>query len=126
MQPKRATGEILAGRGVERAFIVVAVVTPSLRTRSVNQPWCCMPAPLTITVCGKGMSLRTLSVGGHRFPGRSGPEWLKGELPGDFGFDPFHLAKDPAALKWYQQAELQNGRCAPDRPQHPTGRAPHK
>lgn len=30
--------------------------------------------------------------------------------PVDFGFDPFKLGEDPAALKWYQQAELQNGR----------------
>eukprot|EP00208_Stichococcus_sp_RCC1054_P002337 CAMPEP_0206137864 /NCGR_PEP_ID=MMETSP1473-20131121/2899_1 /ASSEMBLY_ACC=CAM_ASM_001109 /TAXON_ID=1461547 /ORGANISM="Stichococcus sp, Strain RCC1054" /LENGTH=243 /DNA_ID=CAMNT_0053531121 /DNA_START=118 /DNA_END=849 /DNA_ORIENTATION=+ len=49
---------------------------------------------------------------GNWFPGKEGPEWLKGEMPGDFGFDPFQLGKDPAALKWYQQAELQNGRWA--------------
>ena len=32
--------------------------------------------------------------------------------PADFGFDPLSLGKDEAALKWYTQAELQNGRWA--------------
>ena len=30
----------------------------------------------------------------------------------DFGFDPLNLGKNEVALKWYQQAELQNGRWA--------------
>ena len=30
----------------------------------------------------------------------------------DYGFDPLNLGKNPEALKWYQQAELQNGRWA--------------
>jgi hypothetical protein len=38
-----------------------------------------------------------------------------GDLPGDFGFDPLKLGEDPEALKWYAQAELQNGRCGPSR-----------
>lgn len=33
-------------------------------------------------------------------------------LPGDFGFDPLGLGKDPAALRWYQQAELVHARTA--------------
>lgn len=33
-------------------------------------------------------------------------------LAGDFGFDPLGLGKDPAALRWYQQAELVHGRTA--------------
>ncbi len=37
-------------------------------------------------------------------PGRS--------LPGDYGFDPLGLGKDPAALKWYREAELIHGRWA--------------
>lgn len=49
---------------------------------------------------------------GNWLPGRESPEWLTGELAGDFGFDPFQLGVEPAALKWYQQAELQNGRWA--------------
>eukprot|EP00884_Botryococcus_braunii_P004042 jgi/Botrbrau1/13639/Bobra.0373s0013.1 len=45
-------------------------------------------------------------------PGVEPPKYLNGSLPGDYGFDPFRLAEDPKALKWYQQAELQNGRWA--------------
>lgn len=33
-------------------------------------------------------------------------------LPGDNGFDPLALGEDPENLKWYVQAELQNGRWA--------------
>ncbi|GAQ79026.1 light harvesting chlorophyll a b-binding protein [Klebsormidium nitens] len=45
-------------------------------------------------------------------PGSEAPEYLKGELAGDNGFDPLGLGADPANLKWYVQAELQNGRWA--------------
>jgi hypothetical protein len=70
---------------------------------------------------GRSLSLRPAAVrpvvanaakAGEWLPGKESPEWLDGSLPGDFGFDPFGLAKNPAALKWYQQAELQNGRWA--------------
>ncbi len=37
---------------------------------------------------------------------------LGGSLPGDYGFDPLGLGKDPAALKWYREAELIHGRWA--------------
>ncbi|VAH33009.1 unnamed protein product [Triticum turgidum subsp. durum] len=40
------------------------------------------------------------------------PSWLDGSLPGDFGFDPLGLGKDPAFLKWYREAELIHGRWA--------------
>lgn len=33
-------------------------------------------------------------------------------LPGDFGFDPLNLGRDPEALRWYQQAELVHSRTA--------------
>ncbi|KAF8068420.1 LHCA4 [Scenedesmus sp. PABB004] len=46
------------------------------------------------------------------FPGTKFPAHLDGTLPGDHGFDPLRLGVDPAKLKWYQQAELQNGRWA--------------
>ena len=35
---------------------------------------------------------------------------LKGQLPGDYGFDPLGLAKEPAALAKYQEAELLHAR----------------
>eukprot|EP00249_Psilotum_nudum_P001703 c14337_g1_i1 orf=572-1366(-) len=40
------------------------------------------------------------------------PEWLDGSLPGDYGFDPLGLGKDPGFLKWYREAELIHGRWA--------------
>lgn len=46
------------------------------------------------------------------FPGSKLPDHLDGTLVGDFGFDPLGLGKDASRLKWYQQAELQNGRWA--------------
>ena len=33
-------------------------------------------------------------------------------MAGDYGFDPLGLGQDPARLKWYQEAELMNGRWA--------------
>ena len=45
-------------------------------------------------------------------PGSTPPAHLNGSLPGDYGFDPLNLGADPDALRWYQQAELQNGRWA--------------
>ncbi|KAL0908546.1 hypothetical protein M5K25_023044 [Dendrobium thyrsiflorum] len=50
---------------------------------------------------------------GVRFGGNVvDPEWLDGSLPGDYGFDPLGLGKDPAFLKWYREAELIHGRWA--------------
>ncbi|MBA0872448.1 hypothetical protein Goshw_014080 [Gossypium schwendimanii] len=34
------------------------------------------------------------------------------KLPGDYGFDPLGLGKDPTFLKWYREAELIHGRWA--------------
>merc|ERR1719235_2310569 len=45
-------------------------------------------------------------------PGSLAPTHLDGTLPGDFGFDPLGLGKDPKAMKWYRQAELQHARWA--------------
>jgi len=45
-------------------------------------------------------------------PGAELPKHLDGTLPGDFGYDPLGLAKDPDALKWYAVAEIFHGRMA--------------
>mmetsp|Transcript_35648 Transcript_35648/g.42945 ORF Transcript_35648/g.42945 Transcript_35648/m.42945 type:complete len:233 (-) Transcript_35648:113-811(-) len=45
-------------------------------------------------------------------PGMSSPAYLDGSIPGDYGFDPLGLGSDPDRLKWYQEAELLNGRWA--------------
>ncbi|KAI5069693.1 hypothetical protein GOP47_0015994, partial [Adiantum capillus-veneris] len=49
---------------------------------------------------------------GEWLPGLASPAYLDENLASDNGFDPLGLAKDPANLKWYVQAELQNGRWA--------------
>lgn len=48
----------------------------------------------------------------HWLPGADRPDYLDGSLPGDFGWDPLGLGKDPEALKWYAQAELVHARFA--------------
>ncbi|GMH36212.1 hypothetical protein BSKO_04080 [Bryopsis sp. KO-2023] len=45
-------------------------------------------------------------------PGAARPAHLKGELVGDFGWDPLNLGSDPEALKYYVQAELVHARFA--------------
>ncbi|KAG2440453.1 hypothetical protein HYH02_010335 [Chlamydomonas schloesseri] len=45
-------------------------------------------------------------------PGVVAPDYLKGELAGDYGWDPLGLGADPVALKWYRQSELQHARWA--------------
>lgn len=49
---------------------------------------------------------------GEWLPGLASPAYLDGSLAGDNGFDPLGLGEDPENLKWYVQAELQNGRWA--------------
>ncbi|KAH7279749.1 hypothetical protein KP509_37G034400 [Ceratopteris richardii] len=45
-------------------------------------------------------------------PGLDPPAHLDGSLPGDYGFDPLELGKEPEALRWYVQAELIHARFA--------------
>lgn len=45
-------------------------------------------------------------------PGSTPPAHLDGSLPGDFGYDPLGLGVDKEKLRWYREAELQNGRWA--------------
>eukprot|EP00850_Spirogloea_muscicola_P006175 SM000029S10470 [mRNA] locus=s29:330690:332197:+ [translate_table: standard] len=49
---------------------------------------------------------------GQWLPGLASPAYLDGSLAGDNGFDPLSLGEDPENLKWFVQAELQNGRWA--------------
>jgi len=51
-------------------------------------------------------------VGESWMPGTKHPAHLDGSLPGDFGFDPLMLGKDPKDLAWYVQAELVHARFA--------------
>jgi light-harvesting complex I chlorophyll a/b binding protein 5 len=45
-------------------------------------------------------------------PGSTPPAHLNGTLPGDFGFDPLELGREPESLRWYVQAELVHARFA--------------
>merc|ERR1712093_864032 len=56
--------------------------------------------------------VRSHARGAAWLPGSQAPAHLDGSLPGDFGFDPLGLGKDPQTLKWYRQAELQHARWA--------------
>ena len=44
--------------------------------------------------------------------GSTPPAHLDGSMAGNFGFDPLGLGANPDRLKWYQEAELMNGRFA--------------
>merc|ERR1712199_54008 len=63
--------------------------------------------PLKLSHCSLSPNREALWL-----PGSQSPSHLDGKLPGDFGFDPLDLGKDPKALKWYHQAELQHARWA--------------
>jgi hypothetical protein len=45
-------------------------------------------------------------------PGAEAPAWLTGEYPGDRGFDPFGLARDPDNFARYRDSEVFHGRWA--------------
>jgi light-harvesting complex I chlorophyll a/b binding protein 4 len=68
----------------------------------------------TVSVTVAAPTRRSLKVEakGNWLPGSTSPAWLDGSLPGDNGFDPLALGENPENLKWYVQAELQNGRWA--------------
>lgn len=57
--------------------------------------------------------VKVQAAAGNWFPGSDVPSHLSSStLPGNFGFDPLNLGKEPEALKWYAQAELQHARWA--------------
>eukprot|EP00271_Cylindrocystis_brebissonii_P013081 TRINITY_DN32655_c0_g1_i1.p1 TRINITY_DN32655_c0_g1~~TRINITY_DN32655_c0_g1_i1.p1 ORF type:complete len:252 (-),score=46.89 TRINITY_DN32655_c0_g1_i1:452-1207(-) len=63
-------------------------------------------------VARAAQSVTVRAAKGEWLPGLASPAYLDGSLAGDNGFDPLGLGEDPDALKWYVQAELQNGRWA--------------
>lgn len=70
-------------------------------------------SPKRLIVAAAASAPKKSWIPGVRFGGNLvDPEWLDGSLPGDFGFDPLGLGKDPAFLKWYREAELIHGRWA--------------
>ncbi|GBG65310.1 hypothetical protein CBR_g50349 [Chara braunii] len=53
-----------------------------------------------------------LTMGASWLPGSTHPEWLDGSSPGDFGFDPLGLAREPSSYERYKESELIHGRWA--------------
>lgn len=53
-----------------------------------------------------------VQMGESWLPGSTHPAWLDGSAPGDFGFDPLGLAKEPASYTRYKESELIHGRWA--------------
>jgi len=49
---------------------------------------------------------------GNWFPGSDAPAWLPDSIPGNFGFDPLGLAKEPTSLARFREAELIHCRWA--------------
>jgi len=49
---------------------------------------------------------------GNWYPGEDSPTYLDGSLPGDYGFDPAGLGKEPKNLARFREAELLHGRWA--------------
>ncbi|KIZ02104.1 light-harvesting protein of photosystem I [Monoraphidium neglectum] len=56
--------------------------------------------------------VRAQARAGNWLPGSAAPEWLPDSLPGNFGFDPLGLAKDPASLARFTESEVIHGRWA--------------
>eukprot|EP00850_Spirogloea_muscicola_P002768 SM000011S18946 [mRNA] locus=s11:33981:35339:+ [translate_table: standard] len=91
---------------------------PKVSAPKVSLPRVSLPK-LSARKGGKPSWLPGVSFGGDLVD----PSWLDGRrattrpvlpfaLPGDYGFDPLALGSDPAALKWYREAELIHGRLA--------------
>ena len=46
------------------------------------------------------------------YPGAQAPPHLKGQMIGDYGFDPLRIGVNSELLPWYKEAELTHGRWA--------------
>lgn len=59
-----------------------------------------------------GSISRVVMKAGNWLPGSDTPAWLADDLPGNFGFDPLGLGKDPASLQRFRESELIHSRWA--------------
>jgi len=57
-------------------------------------------------------SMKVVMRAGNWFPGSDAPAWLPDDLPGNFGFDPLGLAKEPSSLARFRESELIHCRWA--------------
>ncbi|KAG1660133.1 hypothetical protein FOA52_003793 [Chlamydomonas sp. UWO 241] len=70
---------------------------------------------LSMKTAGSRVAARNVQASAARpmwYPGASAPKHLDGSMVGDYGFDPLRLGTNPETTKWYQEAELTNGRWA--------------
>ncbi|CAG9464122.1 unnamed protein product [Pedinophyceae sp. YPF-701] len=63
-------------------------------------------------VSAKRAAVRAQAARPSWAPGMPIPDHLDGSLPGDFGFDPLGLGKEPALLQRFQEAEIIHARWA--------------
>lgn len=82
----------------------------SAKSSFVGQTFC--PTSSNTVVRGSRTSLNVFAREAQWAPGSEAPDWLTGSLPGDFGFDPLGLGKNPETLAYYRQAELVHARFA--------------
>jgi len=97
---------------VMSSSMVARVVTPASLKRTPARAF----ARAAVAKRSVAVSRSVVSVAASDRPmwkmNATAPAHLDGTLPGDYGFDPLGLGVDPDRLKWYQEAELQNGRWA--------------
>jgi light-harvesting complex I chlorophyll a/b binding protein 1 len=55
---------------------------------------------------------RVVMRAGNWLPGSDAPAWLPDDLPGNYGFDPLGLSKDPASRQRFQESEVIHCRWA--------------
>ncbi|XP_076888255.1 chlorophyll a-b binding protein CP24 10A, chloroplastic-like [Bidens hawaiensis] len=91
--------------GSKKSHTLSAPAAAAINAGSASVPRRCL---IVAAVAPKKYWIPAIKGGGNLLD----PEWLDGSLPGDFGFDPLGLGKDPAFLKWYREAELIHGRWA--------------
>lgn len=106
----------MAAATASSSMMCVRALSPSqLTSRSVSakRPSLKALAPARgVSVSRRSSSAVVAAARPLWLPESTPPAHLKGELTGDFGFDPLNFGVDPERLKWYAEGELTNGRWA--------------
>jgi len=84
----------------------MALATRSLATKATTRGF------LGVRVAKVSNGCKTVMRAGNWLPGSDAPAWLPDSLPGNYGFDPLGLAKEPASLKRFQESEVIHCRWA--------------
>lgn len=89
-------------------------MAPSSSSRAASRSLTNGASQLRRAACVAGAPGRNVSARAGRqlwYPKATPPAYLDGSMPGDFGFDPLRLGES-GPIKYYQEAELMNGRWA--------------